>query len=98
MTKDTPNSDFVFVGNTGYGRINQLVETSNGTLRVGPVRDPNTGEYKPQWASFLVGMYKMCNKTSVPGSDRIVKDIDGRRITLERALQIELDGYSYVRD
>ncbi|MBU2637348.1 MAG: hypothetical protein KJ955_00055 [Nanoarchaeota archaeon] len=83
------NAEFVFVGNTTYDHINDELETSKGTLRVGPVLDPHPGEYRPEWHGMnLIGMYQMCNKTSVPGEARIVKDLDGRRITLERALRI----------
>ena len=82
------DAEFVFVRNISYGHLNdELERNTTGSLRVGPVLDPNTGEYKPQWP-VMVGMYAMCNATSVPGEARILKDRDGRRITLERALRI----------
>lgn len=80
------DSEFVFVGNTTYDHINNELEKSNGKLRVGPVLDPHTGEYMPLWGG-MAGMYAMCNATSVPGEARIVKDLEGRRITLEMAIE-----------
>ena len=81
------NKEFVFVGNTTYDRINDELETSQGKLRGGPVLDPHSGEYRPDWHD-RVGVYAMCNATSVPGEARIDKGLDGRRITLEMALRI----------
>ena len=82
--KDTPNKDFVYIGIAPYSTINYELEKSNGRIRVGPAFN-NIGELISDWG-WTVGMYELCNDEHKPVEATIVKDPDGKPITLEKAI------------
>ena len=79
--------DFVFVGNLSKGsEIYNMVRGGNemrsGRLLFGPVMDPHTGEYMPRWQGMR-GLYAL----DTPFGISCIRDREGTKITLERALQ-----------
>ncbi len=82
------DEDFLFMGNIGYGSFNWAREKEGlrDGLRIGPALDPRTGEYTTQWPT-MVGYYVLRGKIS---ESAIVRDTEGRPITLDMAINMAL--------
>lgn len=82
----TANKDYVFAGNAPYESVNENLARGDCGFRIGPVIDPHSGEYMPLWQG-LVGLYELDNEKCTPGEASVVRDSNGRKITLESALE-----------